>query len=301
MAIPAFLGFIGSMLGCSIVLAIVVKNLSEGFAVSGKKPFVYGTFSAVAASVAAYLASYISANPFSVFWAFGGLFLLFGILHILFVHNRYFYVHKHNGNKVLIAEILFGFSVVLFTVVVFAALQYFMKGDRDFLFYPIITSTLLFFVPLLFFHSFQAAYAIPDAVFRTWQYPVGQPIELPEDNPREKLLVTGFEIAKKASDRKKTYFRARAYETMKLGDLFYHFINDYNDLHRDTTIEYTDREHEPYEWCFYKKGKWYQLQTILNPEFTIRESGIRENSVIICERVATATRLSKTYNKHYER
>lgn len=292
-----FLVFIGSLLACSIALAVTVKKVSEGFAVSGKKPYVYGTLSAILTSVAAYLITYISTNPFQTYWFFGGLFLLFGIIHILFVHNRYFYAYKVKENKVLLAEVLFSLSVILFAIVVFASLQYFIK-DKDFLFYPIVTSALLFFVPLLVLHSYKAAYNIPGAVFPTWQYPLHKEILLPEESINEKVLVIGFEIAKKNSDEKKTYFRAKAPETMKLGDLFYHFINDYNDLHNEKVIEYTDNEVEPFEWWFRRKPKWYQFEKILNPELSVRENGITENTVVTCERIANSM-APPQYNKTY--
>jgi hypothetical protein len=295
MGIQVFLGFIGCLLACSIALAVVVKNLAEGIAVSGKKPFLYGSGSAILTSLAAYLASF-SANPFEVFWFFGGIFFLFGIIHMLFIHKRFFYANKNNSNEVLIAEVLFGLSLILFTIVVFSALQYFFK-DPNFLFYPIVVSTLLFFVPLLVFHSFQAAYDIPAARFPTWQYPLHKPVELPDIDGGDRVLIIGFEVAKNTTYSRKDYFRVRAPETWQLSTLFYHFINEYNDPDNKTTIEYIDIEDEPYQWWFYKKPKWYQMQKILNPEFSIRESGIKENTVIICERLLNTTPVLKTYNK----
>lgn len=172
-------------------------------------------------------------------------------------------------------------------------MRYFPNG-KDFLFYPILISALLFFVPLLLFHSFQAAYNIPAALFPTWQYPLHNRIELPAQNPKEKILVIGFRIAKKATDTKRTYFRVMAPETWKLNDLFYHFINEHNELANETNIEYADNEYEPYEWLFYKQTKWYQSQKILNPEFSIRENGIKENTVVICERISNAVPVSNT-------
>jgi hypothetical protein len=299
MALPTFLIFIGTLLGCTIALAVVVKNLAEGFAVGGKRPLLYGSVSAILASLAAYLASLISINPFEVFWYLGGIFLLLGILHILFVHNRYYYAHKHNSTKVLIVEIVFGLSLILFAIAVFSVLQYFVRKDKDFLFYPVVVSTLLFFVPLLVFHSFQAAYAIPEAIFPTWQYPLHKPIVFPEIHRNSRTLVIGFEVAKKATDSRKTYFRVKASETWTLGDLFYHFINEHNDPPNENTIECANNDDEPYEWWFYQKQKWYRLQKILNPEYTIRENGIQENTVIICERSLSIPIISNTYNKNY--
>jgi hypothetical protein len=297
MAIQYFLGFIGSLLACSIVLAVVVKKLAEGIAVSGKKPFFYGTCSAILTSLAAYLISYASENPFEVFWFFGGIFFLFGIIHMLLVHKRFFYAQKYNSNQVLIAEVLFGLSVILFTIVVFSAMQYFFK-DRNFLFYPIVVSALLFFVPLLIFHAFQAAYDIPPARFPTWKYSLLEPVKLAEIDGGGRELILAFEVAEKATDSSKTYFRVRAPETWQLSMLFYRFLNEYNDPENKTTIEYTDKEDEPYEWWFYKKRKWYQMQKILNPEFSIRESGIKENTVIVCERLLSTTRVSKNIQQH---
>lgn len=299
MALPVFLTFVGCLLGCSIALAVVVKNLAEGVAVAGKKPFVFGSLSAFMASLAAYLSSYMENNLFNVFWFLGGIFLLLGIVHMAFVHNRYFYANTYNSNKVLMAEILFGISVILFTILLFSSLQYFFK-DKDFLFYPVVMSALLFFVPLLVVHTFEAAYNIPAAVFPTWQYPLHKPIELPDENGSEKILVIGFEIAKKATDENKTYFRAKAPETMKLGDLFYHFINDYNALYSETTIQYTSSDYEPQEWWFYRKPKWHQLRKIFNPELSVRENGIKENTVIVCERLSTVVTNPKK-NTHYAR
>jgi hypothetical protein len=294
MTIQFFLAFFGSILGCAIALTVVVKNVSEGFAASGKKPLVYGSFSGILSSLGACLATGISKNPFEVFWYLGGIFLLFGIVHISFVHRRYFGGHKYNQNKVLIAEIVFGLSVVFFTIVVFSSLQYFWKKDSYFLFYPVLLSSLLFFVPMLVFHSFQAAYEIPATTYPVWSYPLHKPIELPdpEDMPNERILVIGFEIAKKESDSRKTYFRAKGPETMKLGEFFYHFMNEYNESYGQTPIEYLSRGYEPHEWWFARKSAWHQLKKIYNPELSIRENGIKENTVIVCERIhqpATAT------------
>ena len=131
MAIPVFIAFIGSLLGCSIALAVVVKNLVVGFADNGKKPFTYGFVSGLLGSLAAFLTSYNSINPVRVFWLFGGIFFLFGILHILFVHNRYFNTKKNNSNKVLIAEILFGLIRYFFyNHYLFVPAIFFIKRQR---------------------------------------------------------------------------------------------------------------------------------------------------------------------------
>lgn len=297
MAIQYFLVFIGGVLACSIALAVAVKSLSEGFSVGGKKPFVYGSVSALITSGGAYIASDIAENPFTVFWIVGGLYLLFGVIHVVFVHSRYFYAFKQNTSRVLFAEILFGLSVILFSVAIFCSLQRFL-GDRSFLFYPVLMSTLLFFVPLLVFHSYVAAFNIPATIFPTWEFPLYQPIELPEDSSSERVVVIGFEIAKKNSDYRKTYFRAKGPETMKLGEFFYHFVNEYNDRYSETTIECTDCSDEPSEWWFHRKPKWYQAQKIYHPNMSVRENGIRENTIIVCERTVHSKRTNNKQDNY---
>lgn len=286
MAISYFLAFIGCVLGCSVALAVVVKNLSEPFAVSGKRPFIYGSVSALLASAAAYLSSFALDKPFDFFWVLGGIFLLFGIVHVAFSHHRYFSARRQQSGNVLLAELLFGLSVVLFTVLVFSALQYFLKEEKQFLFYPLLMSALVFFVPLLFYHSFEAAFGIPATAYPTWEYPLHKPIELPdEDEVRDRIVVIGFEIAKKAGDGRHTYFRAKGPETMRLGEFFYHFMNEYNESYSQTPIEFKSRGFEPFEWWFHRKPRWYQLTKVYDPERSIRENGIRENTVVVCDRV----------------
>ena len=285
MALKFFFIFIGSFLACSIVLVAIVKQFAEGFSISGKKPIVFGSLSSIIISGAAYLSTYFNDdNLFAIFWFFTGIFLIFGIIHIVFFHKKYFYSNKDNKDKVLFGEILFCLALIFFTVAVFSSLQYFLK-DRGFLFYPMLMSLLAFFIPLTVLHTFEAAYNIPATEFSVWQYPIHNPIELPDEKAGEKVLVIAFEIAKKKTDPVKTNFRAKGPETMKLGDLYYHFINDYNDAQSETPIEYAENDDIAYEWWFRVKKRWYQFRRILDPELSVRENRIKENSIIICERI----------------
>lgn len=285
MANNIFFAYLGSLLACSIALFTLTKKFVEAFDASGKKPVVYGSLSSLIASLAGYASTYITNNLFTVFWVLAAIFLLFGVLHLLIVHKKYFQQKEVNNTKVFIGELFFAMSVILFTIVVFSSLQYFLKDNgKSFLFYPMMMSTFAFFIPVLVMQTFEAAYNIPAPVYNTWVYP-DRPINLPEDDPREKLLVIGFEIAKKKTDLKRTYFRAKAPENIYLGDLYYFFINDYNELQSETPIHYLNEKDEPYEWAFRLKTKWYQGQKILDPSLTVKDNGIKENSVIICVRV----------------
>jgi phosphatidylglycerophosphatase A len=286
MALKFFYVYIGVFLACSVTMAVVVKQLAAGFAASGKKPYVYGLVSSVAASGVAWLSTLISNNLFTVYWLLAGIYFLFGLAHIVLVHKKYFHSDRQNDNKVIAGEIIFGLAIICFTIVVFSSLQYFIAKDRAFLFYPILTSTIAFFIPFLFMKTFESAYNIPPAVFKTWQYPLHREIDVPDEKPGEKVLVIGFEIAKTALGKKRTYFRAKAPDGMMLGELYYHFINDYNEAESETPIGYADNDYDPHVWWFRKKPRWFQLSRILDPERSIRENGIKENTVIICERIS---------------
>ncbi|MEO6818180.1 MAG: TssN family type VI secretion system protein, partial [Ginsengibacter sp.] len=251
----------------------------------GKKPLVIGGISALLISAAAHFSTYFSDYLFTVFWILSGIFFVFGLLHLAFFHRKYFYSPMDDKGKVIIGELLFGLGLVFFVIVIFSLLQYFLGGNRSFLFYPMMLSTLAFFIPISFLYTFDALVNIPDPIFSTWEYPLSNPIELPEDNYNEKILVIAFEIAKNGTDGAKTNFRAKAPETMKLGDLYYHFMNDYNDQQSETPIRYADNEYTPHEWWFHLKSKWYQQHLILDPNLSVRENMIKENSIIICERI----------------
>jgi Type VI secretion system, TssN len=285
MAIKYFWIYIGSFFAGAFVLFASVQRFTKAFAGKGLKPVLYGIAAAVFFGGLAFLSTLAPFNDYIIFWLAALVFVAFGLFHILVFHKKYFYPDLNSRGGVVIGELLFSIALLFFCVVVFSALIYFVMGNKSYPFYPMLTSMLAFFVPVSLFYTFQAAYNIPDPVFASWIYPIHQQIDLPDEKPNEKLVVIAFEIAKKASSELKTNFRAKGPETMKLGDLYYHFINDYNELHSETTIDFADGQHESYEWWFRLKPKWFQPNRILDPELTVRENKIKENSVIICERL----------------
>jgi hypothetical protein len=283
MALKSFLLYFIPFLAGSVALFAVIKQFAASFAAQGKKPLFYGGFSSLLSSGIAFGATFVSDNLFLVFWIMSAVYFLFGIVHLALTHKRFFSRHRESKSKLFYAELLFAVSIVLFSIAAFAALQYFLK-DKSFLFYPMLLSLLFFFVPFLLSNTFAAAYDIPAAVFPTWQYPLAQAIDLPDEKEGERLYVIGFEIAKKDTDRQRTYFRAKAPEQMILGELYYHFINDYNELQSETPIQFVDAKGKAQGWYFRTKPKWYQRSRILDAARTIQEAGIKENTVIICER-----------------
>lgn len=283
MALKFFLMYAGVFLASSIVVLSMLKQLSSSFGNQGKKPWLFSFLTSIIASGMAFAGTYLSKNLFTTFWMLSGVFTLLGLLVVLLVHKKYFKVRRDNRNKQMFAEVLFGFAIIFLCIAIFSSLQYFIK-DKNFMFFPTLLSSLFFFVPMLLLFTFDAAYDIPAPLYNTWQYPINNPIELPDERENEKLYVIGFEIPKKLIDEKRTYFRAKAPEDMILGDLFYHFINDYNDQFSETPIEYMNKTIVP-AWVFRTKPKWYNFSKILDPKLSVDKNGIRENTVIICERI----------------
>lgn len=293
MAIKFFWMFIGSFMAGSIAMFMIAKRLATPFASAGSKPVISSLIFGVVLSGATYLATYISKHLFTVFWILAGLFFIFGCIFILIFHHKYFQAKKKEQvHKTGLGELIFCLCILFFMIVIFAALQYFPGENKDFLYYPIMLSALAFFVPLAFMHTYDAVVKIPEPVYHSWAYPINEPIELPDETPGEKLYVIAFEIKKKLHDNQLTNFRAKAPEHMKLGELYYHFINDYNEQKSETTIDFLDSKQFPCEWWFHLKPKWYQRNKILNPFLTVKENSIKENSIIICERFNTIGELS---------
>jgi hypothetical protein len=201
----------------------------------------------------------------------------------LLVHQKFFFSTADNYYKVLFGEFLFSLAVILIIILFFSALEYFFQSP-DFLFYPVLISALAFFFPLFVISTFDAAWAIPASKFNRWMYP-NAPVPFPKSKKNEREFLIAFELAKKPSDKVKTNFRARGPESMLLGDLFYHFINDYNSDQGETSIEYAGDDNDPHEWWFRRKRKWFQRHRILDPELDLFKNNVKENMIIICERL----------------
>lgn len=282
MTLKFFLMYIGAFLGLSGIVMTLIKPLSPTFGNQGKKPLIFNIISSIIASGVAFAATYLSIDMFTTFWILSAVFLLFGIIFMLMLHKKYFKARRDNRNRQLFAELLYAISIIFLCIAIFSSLQYFIR-DEKFMFFPTMVCGLFFFIPILLLHTFDAAYQIPVPQYNNWRYP-DIPIDLPDEQENEHLYVIGFEIAKNAGQAHRTYFRAKAPESMLLGDLYYHFINDYNEQFSETPIEYSSNG-EKQEWTFRTRPKWYQLSRRLDAGLTVNDNKIKENTVIICERV----------------
>jgi hypothetical protein len=151
--------------------------------------------------------------------------------------------------------------------------------------YIYLSVLALFFVPFFFVHSLHRYLTIPPKIFKAWKYPLGKEIPDPLDSELVSLLVISFIFRKKTGDAEVTTFRAKAPQHMVFSRLFYYFINDYNERHPESTIEFTDGDKGPCGWVFYLKPGWLGQRKYIDPDQVIIDNRIRENSVIVCQRI----------------
>jgi hypothetical protein len=267
----------------AVIFFLWVSRLTPVFA--GKHRIIYSLLAVVLTAAVGFAIVCLagSSDIGIIYWLLGGLYLLAGIIHLIVTHARYFRP-RNKDDKVTAAEYLYATSVLLGSLVILSALIYFFRDDESFRYFPVLLSGGVFLLVILVMHTFQAALNIPAPVYTFWRYP-SRPIDPPEPKEQEQLLVIGFELAKQSQDIKRTYFRARALADIKLGEMYYHFLEDYNELQSETPIQYREPNNQPQEWWFYVKEKWFLPARILDPMQDMKENRIKENTIIICERI----------------
>lgn len=207
------------------------------------------------------------------------LFLIIGILHSFLLYKL---VPWSSKNK-FIWEFLFSFSIALLGAIIFLLVYNFILHFHA-LQYVLLAAITWFFVPFFFVQSFYRFLAIPGRIFRKWYYPLGKEINDPLDSELVSLLVVSFEFHKKMNDPEITTFRAKAPAHMVFGRLFYYFLNDYNERHQEGPIAFLDADDRPYGWVFFKSN-WLGRKRYIDPDHIITDNRIREDSVIICQRI----------------
>jgi hypothetical protein len=142
-----------------------------------------------------------------------------------------------------------GFLVTLMImiagVVVTAIIYYFIHLDYQFL-----TYIFPFIIPYICWQVYQFFFQIPAPVYKAWYYPLNE--EMPDLDMIDlsQIEVVQFVFFKKIQDPAQTSFTSKAPLNMTLGQLFFIFINDYNDKNAQHHIEYLKSAQEPFGWLF---------------------------------------------------
>lgn len=274
------------VISLSVVMARIISRVRGSFKPYRKATILYMLVSLLFFSVIATSIHFVNfpepvtINLLTLYIFYQVYFLLLGIVH-------YHLMHKHlrwsGDEKSFWAELIFTIIVGMFGSMAFMAVYRLL--DKTGTEYIMATSICFLIIPFFFYHTFLKAGKIPPKVIKLWAYPVHEEIEEPDESSLRNLLVISFEFQKQIGDRHYTNFRAKAPTDMEFGQLFYFFINDYNERHPNSRIQFVNGTGEPHGWIFFKKPKWYSLITeYIDPEKTIYINNIRENDVIICSR-----------------
>ncbi len=222
----------------------------------------------------------IFSRPVVSFIAYQLLFLAAGILHVYYLPKV---VTWAAGDNVFLPKAIFTFVIAIIGFVLF--IMVFKWINREGYHYIAGSSIAFFIIPLFVYQTFLQAIAMPPKIFKEWFYPVNTEVQDPDEDKLKNMLVISFEFQKNLNDKHFTNFRAKAPRDMEFGQLFYYFINDYNERHPNSKIAFGDDSNEAYGWIFYKKQRWYTVNTFyIDPEKTFYANRVRENDVIVCRR-----------------
>jgi hypothetical protein len=221
-------------------------------------------------------------DPVTFMLIYQVLFFGLGVLHLYLVKK--WIPFPVQEKKSFWLDFVFTLVIGLFGCLLYVfAFRFF---NRDGYHYIMATSIICFLVPLLIYQVFLKSVTIPPLAFKQWFYPVYQRVEEPEDAQLKNMFIVTFRFQKKLTDPYLTSFRAKAPANMGFGNLFYYFINDYNERNPEDKIEFLDERGNPQGWTFYKRGHWYTVNSkYIDADNSISSNGLKENDVIICHRL----------------
>lgn len=220
-------------------------------------------------------------NPYANLIMYQAIFLFLGFLHLYYMPKK---LKWADGNKSFWFEVLFTVVIAAFGFIGFLLVFTWMNSTGYQ--YYMASSVSFFVIGYFIYNTFLKAINIPVKVYKKWYYPVHDEVEDPDENKMKNMLVISFEFQKKHTDKYFTNFRAKAPSDMEFGQLFYYFINDYNERHPKENIQFVNEQGQPYGWIFYRKPRWYTIGTKhIEPDYTFFTNHIKENDVIVCSRV----------------
>lgn len=266
----------------SVITSLVARKIRSRFKPFSKKAIWYMLGAAALFALTGLFIATGTFHSYSGYFIFYQvLFLLLGCLHVYLLKDR---MDWSKDDKAFWPDLVFTIIVMLLGAIAF--LLVYRLVNREGLELIIMLSVLVFIIPLFVWQTFQMALEIPPKVLNQWYYPVHEPKEDPDESKLKNMLLISFEFQKAPNEPYFTNFRARAPVDMDLGELFYYFINDYNERHPNGHIHYSNGTGKPHGWMFYKKPKWYTILTwYMDADKTIFLNRIRENDIIVCARI----------------
>lgn len=258
------------------------KAISEVAKVSASARGKYATIFILFLSLTAALGFLKFDYPSKFYIAIEVFALLLGIIHVWQMGKRFGWRNIHSFNQ----KLGFTLLILIFAMVAQGIIVYFCKPIADFwLLFP--TSLLFFLFPLLAISCFDFAVDIPAPIYKKWKYPENMIMPDMDMIDFSNSHIVTFELRKNINDAGNTFMKFKApQDRLTFGDLFYLYMFEYNEKHRESPIQFLNSLQQPYEWLFFiKPQKWYQSKIYIDPSLTVRENKIKENFIIVSERV----------------
>ncbi|MCE6988884.1 TssN family type VI secretion system protein [Dyadobacter sp. CY323] len=206
-------------------------------------------------------------------------FLVLGILHVYLLSQWFDPLFENKSVKAIGFTLLVTLLAAILIIFLFHKLSNELTKGAG-----MATALVGFMFPIFVARVYQNYLEIPLKEYKKWYYPVGQPLPDMDLLDLSRVLVIQFEFTKKFNETAFTNFRAKAPNAMLFGELFFIFLNDYNDRNPASPIEYLAANGTPYGWLFYQKSPWYKRRKYMDPDLTFQANGVLDNETIVAIR-----------------
>ncbi|QXP59302.1 TssN family type VI secretion system protein [Olleya sp. HaHaR_3_96] len=265
----------------SLIMMLFTK-IRKIFSKQKKQAILYAIFILISFALVGFISSskFLNDTAVNSFIGMQIIFLLLGMLH-LFIMRKFFSALSEDKSD-FFSEFLFTFAITLIGLFAFLnVVTKFREGTN----YTFLASSIVFMVPYLVYKLYEFSLLIPVPEYKNWFYPLEVDVKEPTQKELQNPLVISFEFQKNQNLADVTNFRVKAPENMEFGKLFYFFINDYNERHPESKIDFIDyNSQEPHGWIFYRKPSWIKSLKHINYSKTVIANDIREDYVIVCQR-----------------
>jgi hypothetical protein len=144
---------------------------------------------------------------------------------------------------------------------------------------------LPFVLPQFLSTAFGLYRAIPQEIHKVWYFPLhADPVDY-DNIDTTTIYMLELEYSKSINDPRITNTKLRAPVSMKFGDWFRSFIENYNYKYESDPIQYTNFDETPLGWIFYTKPSALGKSRYIDPDMTIAENKITEKNIIQAKRV----------------
>lgn len=272
-----------------VVLGIVLIACFVGFfimkqkgkVISNKKAILYYLIFSIVITLTG-MVGFIRTSTLSMFYFFilQLFFLGLGFVALYLVRKKIIGENEENkGTSALFIAIntflgMIGFAIIFYQ----CSLQ------------PILApyyamSVFTFTLPAFFYISLSYYRNISQEIYKVWYYPIGAD-EIDFDVIDTSVIyMLELEYTKRLNESGISNTKLRAPVSMKFGDWFRSFLDNYNDKYDSDPIQYLSSEGTPHGWIFYIKSSLIGNPRYIDPDLTITDNKLSENDTIIARRV----------------